>query len=47
VSRHSLCRPGWPQTSRDPPASAFRVLGLEGCVSTHSLLFGFEMGLAL
>ena len=27
----SSYRPGWPQTHRDPPASASRVLGLKLC----------------
>ena len=37
------CRPGWPQTHRDPPVSAFQVLGLKACVSTAQfLLFVFE-----
>ena len=30
----SSCRPGWPRTHRDPPASAFRVLGLKVCTTT-------------
>jgi len=29
VLERSLCRPGWPRTPRDPPASAFQVLGLK------------------
>jgi len=27
------CRPGWPQTLRDPPASAFLMLGLKKCTT--------------
>ena len=30
----SLCRPGWPQSHRDPPASASQVLGLNACATT-------------
>uniref|UniRef100_A0A8C2QK66 Reticulon n=1 Tax=Cricetulus griseus TaxID=10029 RepID=A0A8C2QK66_CRIGR len=30
---HSLWRPGWPGTHRDPPASASRVLGLKACAT--------------
>ena len=30
---NSLCRPGWPQTHRDPPASASWVLGLKVCAT--------------
>ncbi|XP_052602771.1 mitochondrial carrier protein SCaMC-3L isoform X3 [Peromyscus californicus insignis] len=33
VSWISLCRPGWPQTHRDPPGSASRVLGLKACAT--------------
>ena len=29
-----LCRPDWPQTHRDPPASASRVLRLKACTTT-------------
>ena len=27
----SLCRPGWPQTHRDPPASSSQILELKVC----------------
>ncbi|XP_050006399.1 XK-related protein 8 isoform X2 [Alexandromys fortis] len=40
LSWNSLCRPDWPLTHRDPPASASRVLGLKVCTATtttHSL----------
>ena len=30
----SSCRPGWPRTHKDPPASASRVLGLKACATT-------------
>ena len=32
------CRPGWPQTHRDPPASAPWVLGLMACTTTTTRL---------
>ena len=32
------CRPGWPQTHRDPPASASQVLGLKVCTATTQIL---------
>lgn len=28
LSSKSLCRPGWPRTTRDPPASASRIKGV-------------------
>jgi hypothetical protein len=31
---NSLCRPGWPWTHRDLPASAFQVQGLKACTAT-------------
>jgi len=31
-----LCRLGWPQTHRDPPASASRVLWSGACTTTPS-----------
>ncbi|KAL6033303.1 hypothetical protein STEG23_014951, partial [Scotinomys teguina] len=34
VTRKHRQRPGWPQTHRDPPASASGVLGLKMCVTT-------------
>ena len=40
----SSCKPGWPWTHRDPPASASRMLGLKACATTvqpHSLFFIF------
>ena len=30
----SSCRPGWPRTHRDLPASASQVLGLKACATT-------------
>ena len=30
----TLCRPGWPQTHRDPPVSASQVLRLKACTTT-------------
>ena len=33
----SSCKPGWPQTHRDPPVSAFQVLELKVCSSTTQL----------
>ena len=30
----SSCRPGWPKTHRDLPASVSRVLGLKACATT-------------
>ena len=33
----SSCRPGWPQTHRDLPASASWVLGLKMCATTTQL----------
>ena len=32
-----LCRPSWPQTHRDPPASASQVLILKACATTTQL----------
>jgi hypothetical protein len=32
-----LCRPGYPQTHRDLPASAFQVLGSEAYATTAAL----------
>ena len=37
--RTSSCRPGWPRTRRDTPASASRVLGLKACATTTRLIF--------
>ena len=37
----SSCRPGWPWTYRDLPASASRVLGLKACTTTARLLLCF------
>ncbi|CAO2628824.1 hypothetical protein LEMLEM_LOCUS20187, partial [Lemmus lemmus] len=34
LSYNLLCRPGWPQTHRDPPVSASQVLGLKVCSAT-------------
>ena len=34
LSWNLLWRPGWPQTQRDPPASASWVLELKACVTT-------------
>ena len=34
---NSLCSPGWPQTHRDPLASAFQVLGLKVCTRVLNL----------
>jgi hypothetical protein len=36
---NSLCRPGWPQTHRDPPASASQVLGLKVCITIPRRLY--------
>ena len=33
----SSCRPGWPRTHRDSPASAFRALGLKVWATTSWL----------
>ena len=33
----SSCRPGWPHTHREPPASGSRVLGLKVCTTTAQL----------
>jgi hypothetical protein len=49
VSQNLLCRSGWTQTDKDPPASASRVLGLMVCTTTPDhrqnffvcLFFGF------
>ena len=38
----SSCRPGWPRTHRDPPASASRVLGLKACATTAQQNILFE-----
>jgi hypothetical protein len=37
LSCSSLCRPGWSQNHRDPPLSAFLVLGLKMCATTTQL----------
>ena len=43
----TLCRPGWPQTHRDPPASTSRVLGLKVCATTAWLvLFLIVLGIS-
>jgi hypothetical protein len=34
LSLNSFCRPGWPQTHRDPPDPASRVLGLKARTNT-------------
>jgi hypothetical protein len=31
----TLCRQGWPQTQKDPPASASWVMGLKVCDTTQ------------
>ena len=36
-SSHS--RPGWPQTHRDPPASASQILGLNMCHYAWPIFF--------
>ena len=41
LSWNSFCRPGWPQTHRDQPASTHRVLGLKACVPIAQL--GLEL----
>jgi hypothetical protein len=38
-----VCRSGWPQTHRDPPASAPWVLGLKACFTTARQDWYFEM----
>jgi hypothetical protein len=38
----SICRPGWPQTHRDPPASASQVLGWKVCITTPSYTSSLE-----
>ena len=40
LSWNSVCRSGWPQTHRDPPASAFQELGLKVCTVLARLLLG-------
>jgi hypothetical protein len=37
LSWKSLCIPGCPWTHRDPPASAFQVLGLKACATSGQL----------
>ena len=37
LSWNWLCRSGWPWTHRDPPVSAFRVLGSKVCTTTGQL----------
>ena len=34
-----LCRPGWPQTYRDPSGSASQILGLKMCATKSSFVF--------
>ena len=41
VQKFSLCRPGWPQTDRDPTASISQVLGFKGRGSNACLLSSF------
>ena len=36
---NSLCRSGWPQTHRYPPASASCVLGLKACITAAQQRF--------
>ena len=42
--KSSLYRPGWPQSHRDPPASASQVLGLKACATTPWLQTFFPPG---
>jgi hypothetical protein len=42
LSWNSLCSPGWPQSHRDPSASAFQMLGLKACATPPSLFLFFE-----
>ena len=35
---------GWPQTHRDPPVSAFQVLGIKACTTTAQPEFVFLRG---
>lgn len=39
LAAHVLCRPSWPQTHRDPPASTSRMLGLKVCTTTLSMKY--------
>ena len=43
LSWNSLCRPGWLQTHRDPPASVFasQVLGLQAYATTIQLVLEY------
>ena len=41
IVTYSSYRPGWPQTHRDPPASASRILGLKVCATTARLRRSF------
>jgi hypothetical protein len=36
---NSFCRPGWPCTQRNPPVSAFWMLGLKACTTTAPAYF--------
>jgi hypothetical protein len=38
LSWNKFCRPGWPQTHRDLPASAFQVLRLKVCATTTPIV---------
>jgi hypothetical protein len=42
LSWNLLCRPGWSQTHRNPPASASPVLGLKTCTTTATCFCFFE-----
>lgn len=43
VERGLLCKPGWPSTHRDQPASASQVLRLKVCAVTPTFFFFFIM----
>jgi hypothetical protein len=38
-----LCRPGWPKTHRNQPASASQVLGSKACATTPGCTFPLNM----
>ena len=43
----TLCKPGWPQTHRDLPASASQVLGLKVCTTIARLPDKFYLKFSL
>lgn len=38
----TVCKPGWPQTQSNPPASASKLLELQACVTVPGYVCGYS-----